>query len=175
MCSPWGWQDRAPCQNLQLPQSEASGEDRALSDELPQWHLPSVVHLRRAELAAICLEHIASGIDLSLAATEPSAAETGWSPGPTGVSGSATRAAAVTGYTRWGATWREREILVRWNWGRSADLLFVLNPAAIRANILLLDEAEGAGSFLLSRAALLEWIESCAWREPVAELIARSG
>jgi len=117
--------------------------------------------MRRAELAAVCLRHIASGIDLSLAATQ-------WS-GPLPAS-----PGAVAGYTQWGATWREREILVRWHWGCSQELLFVLNPAAIRANILLLDETGAAQSFLLSRAQLLEWIESFAWREPVGELIAAS-
>jgi hypothetical protein len=116
------------------------------------------VYVRRAELAAVCLRHIASGIDLSLAASG--------SNGPP-------HPGALTGYTQWGAPWRDRNVLVRWNWGNSQDLLFVLNPAAIRANILLLDETDSAASFLLSRAQLLEWIESFPWREPVRELIAR--
>jgi len=131
-----------------------------LNDGFPQLDLPSVVHMHRAELAAVCLRHIVSGIDLSLAATE-------WG-------GAAVPSGALAGYTQWGAIWRGHEILVRWHWGRSQDLLFVLNPAAIRANILLLDETDGAQSFLLSRAQLLEWIETFPWREPVGELIARS-
>jgi hypothetical protein len=144
-----------------------AGSPPELSDQFQQWRLPSVICLRRTELAAVCLRHIASGLDLSLAAAElsPAAAGRGGSSAPPG---------AVSGYTQWGATWREQEILVRWNWGRSQDLIFVLNPAAIRANILLLDETDDAESFLLSRAQLLEWIESFDWREPVCELIARS-
>ena len=131
-----------------------------MSDELPQTvDLPPAVRLRRAELAAICLQHIVSGIDLSLAVTEGS--------------GLSAHGNVLAGYTQWGAMWRDAKVNVRWNWGLSQDLLFVLNPAAIKANILLLNDAGATESFMRSRAHLLEWIEALAWQDTVRNVIAQ--
>ena len=132
-----------------------------MSDELPQSvAFPSFVRMRRSELAAVCLQHIVSGIDLSLAMTESSGA----APAHAGV---------LAGYTHWGGTWRDLDVYVRWNWGISRTLLFVLNPAAIKANIQLLDDGGCTESFLLSRAHLLEWIETLPWKDEVRDIIAR--
>jgi len=117
-----------------------------------------MVRVPRSELAEVCLHHIRSGIDVSLAATDSH--------------GTSVPESVLSGYTQWGATWHGREIQVCWNWGVSGDLLFVLNPAAIKANILLVDETAAAESFLLSRAHLLEWIEGHPWRDPVRKVIA---
>lgn len=105
----------------------------------------------------MCLQHVASGIDLSVAAT--------------GSSGAPVQAGILAGYTQWGATWHALQVYVRWNWGLSQDLLFVLNPAAIRANIQLLDDAGSVESFLLSRAHLFEWIEVLPWRDTLRGVI----
>ncbi len=105
----------------------------------------------------MCLQHIASGIDLSVAAT--------------GSGGAAVQAGLLAGYTQWEATWQALQVYVRWNWGISQNLLFVLNPAAIKANIQLLDDAGSVESFLLSRAHLFEWIEALPWRDTLREVI----
>lgn len=131
-----------------------------MSDQLPQSvNLRPFVRIRRSELATVSLQHVASGIDLSLAATE-------WSgtPAQTGI---------LAGYTEWRATWHALEVSVSWSWGSSQALLFVLNPAGIKANIQLLDDAGNVESFLLSRAHLLEWIEALPWRDTLRDLIAR--
>lgn len=107
----------------------------------------------------MCLQHRASGIDLSLAAT--------------GSSGTHAQTGILAGYTQWRALWRTHDVRVCWNWGRSQSVLFVLNPAGIRANIQLLDDAGNVESFLLSRAYLLEWIEALPWRDTLQELIAQ--
>ena len=111
-------------------------------------------------MAAVCLRHVASGIDLSVAATGSS----GVPAQPDGM---------LAGYTQWGTTWQALELHVRWNWGISQDLLFVLNPAGIKANIQLLDDAGRVESFLLSRAHLFEWIESLPWRDTLRSVIAQ--
>ncbi len=105
----------------------------------------------------MCLRHAASGIDLSLAGT--------------GSSDAPPQAGLLAGYTQWGATWQALQVYVRWNWGISQNLLFVLNPAAIKANIQLLDDAGSVESFLLSRAHLFEWIEVLPWRDTLRDVI----
>lgn len=79
----------------------------------------------------------------------------------------------LTGYTQWAATWQALEVYVRWNWGISQDLLFVLNPAGIKANIQLLDDTGRVESFLLSRAHLFEWIEALSWRDTLRVALSR--
>jgi hypothetical protein len=91
----------------------------------------------------------------------------------TGQNGAPAQAGGLAGYTQWGATWRTLQVYVHWNWGISQELLFVLNPAGIKANIQLLDDAGAVESFLLSRARLLEWIEAFPWRDALRDVIAR--
>ncbi len=106
------------------------------------------------------MQHIASGIDSSLTVTE-------WS-------GTVADADTLAGYTEWGATWHGEEVYLFWNWGISQDVLYVLNPAAIKANIQLFDDDCTVASFLLNRAHLFKWIETLAWRDTVRAVIARS-
>lgn len=131
-----------------------------MSDELPESvDLRPFVRIRRSELAAVCLQHVASGIDLSVAATG------------SGGAGAPVQAGLLAGYTQWGATWQALQVYVRWNWGISQNLLFVLNPAAIKANIQLLDDTGSVESFLLSRAHLFECIEALPWRDTLRDVI----
>jgi hypothetical protein len=109
-----------------------------------------------AELAAVRLQHIGSAIDVSLAVVE-------W-----GVAAPST--GAVAGYTAWGATRERVKLHACWDWAVVRGSLVVLNPAALRTNIRLLDGVT-AMAFLLSQAHIFEWIESMPWRDKVDEIV----
>lgn len=130
-----------------------------MTDQPPQRsNLPPVVFLSRSELEAICLRHIASGVDLSLAFP----ARIGGTPA----------IGALAGYTEWGATRESEQLCVCWSWGVLQSSLVVLNPGALKANIQLM-EGSVVVPLLLNRVYLYEWIESLPWRETVREVVSR--
>ena len=118
--------------------------------------LPPLVFLSRADLEPFVLHHIASGLDSSLTVPEGSHAEP--------------PSDAVAGFTEWGARRRGLELYVCWNWAVLQSSLMVLNPAALRANIQLMEGAAAVPA-LLNRAYLHEWIESLPWRDKVKEVV----
>ena len=102
-------------------------------------------------LGAIQLRHLVSERDLTIAAvdgdTQPE----------------------ITGYTEWVGVWSDSSVSVGWDWGVVQGVIVVIDPAAIRTNILLVNEVQRAEPRDLARIHLLQWIESMPWREVAIE------
>jgi hypothetical protein len=114
------------------------------------------VRLLKVELPTLCMQHLTSAIDLSIAIPQVLEAP----------------ADTITGYTEWVGTKGSRAISVGWDWGIVHDSIVLLNPAEIRTNILLIREDGEAESALGSRHDLAKWIDSLPWRTTaIPELI----
>jgi hypothetical protein len=113
----------------------------------------------KAALPQVPLCHINSHIDTSVA----HGAQRALAP----------RSSPIVGYTEWGARWAAAEAYVSWNWAHVSGGIVVLDPAAIRTNIVLVDEGDTL-SMLLNKAHIYESIEVLPWRAVIEELLARA-
>jgi hypothetical protein len=132
-----------------------------LSDQLHDpLALPPIVEVPGSALGALCLCHLRTVIDPSLVVA------------PTAASPSA--AGTLAGYTEWSARWRATEVYVSWKWAVLRETLIVLDPAALRTNILVTEEGRAVAPFQ-NIAYIFEWIETMPWRFAVGEVIADIG
>jgi hypothetical protein len=118
------------------------------------------VRILASALPSVRLDHMASGIDMSIAFAEGADAAA-----PGGI---------VTGYTEGVGSWQGTGISVGWDWGMTRGLLVVLNPAEIRTNVRLVTADGHIEPPAIARTHFLGWIETLPWRDsaPIKQLVA---
>jgi hypothetical protein len=118
------------------------------------------VRIRESALACLQVEHLSSGIDMSILNPMPPGDAVGDS---------------VTGYTEWIGRWRGTEVSIGWDWCIRYGEVVLVNPSEIRTNIQLVSDLGVALTPRQGRAQLAKWIDTFAWREiAVGELRATS-
>jgi len=119
--------------------------------------LAGYVRIKEAELSRLCIQHLASAVDPSIAVPETM----GECP-----------AALVTGYTEWVGSWRGAQVSLGWDWAFVREGIVLLSPTEIRTNIQLIAQDGLARPPILARMHLARWLDSVPWREAaVRELV----
>jgi hypothetical protein len=110
------------------------------------------VRIARLDLRSLRIDHVTSALDPSILV------EASLVPGSS--------ADVVTGYTEWAGSWRGAEVTIGWDWGATNKVVFILNPAEIRTNLLVILDDGTPAPPMLTRTHLFEWLETLPWREP---------
>lgn len=113
----------------------------------------------RSALRSLRLRHVRTALDPSLAL----AASNGGTLPP----------GTLAGLTEWSAPWGTTEAYVGWRWALLRDTLIVLDPVALRTNILIIEDGAPVAPFR-NTLEIFEWIETWPWRSAVRGVIARS-
>jgi hypothetical protein len=124
------------------------------SNGTPLWPTASVP---RPALATLQWRHLRTVIDPALAAA-PSAPSPS-QPGP------------LAGFTEWSAPWSTTQAYVSWKWAVLRGTLIVLDPAALRTNIMITEDGRPV-AHAHNILHLFEWIETLPWRPAVGRAIA---
>jgi hypothetical protein len=120
--------------------------------------LPPTVEVPGSALRSVRLRHLRTVIDPSVAAAAPTVAMRS--------------AGILAGYTEWSAHWGTTKAYAGWKWALLRDTLIVLDPLALRSNILITEQGAALAP-VRNTMHLLEWIETRPWRRAVTRVIAR--
>src|ERR1700753_3269492 len=113
------------------------------------------VPLLETDLPSIQLQHLSSGIDLSISLPESLAGEAG----------------VITGYTEWTGRWQGHDLSVGWDWAFADEKILLLHPDELRSNAQVVGRDGVAASAARTRLHLAAWIETLPWREGAVSLL----